>query len=84
MINQLFIMDGYGVYVWSAFLFTMLSFISLYLLIKKQLVREQAIFVSKFLNLSEKKLEAVKTKKINKIIFCIKVSRNIYIINFNF
>ena len=66
MINQLFIMDGYGVYVWSAFLFTMLSFISLYLLIKKQLVREQAIFVSEFLNLSEKKLEAVKTKKINK------------------
>jgi heme exporter protein D len=66
MINQLFIMDGYGVYVWSAFLFTMLSFISLYLLIKKQLVREQAIFVSKFLNLSEKKLEAVKAKKINK------------------
>jgi len=38
MINQLFIMDGYGVYVWSAFLFTMLSFISLYLLIKKQLI----------------------------------------------
>jgi len=66
MINQLFIMDGYGVYVWSAFLFTMLSFISLYLLTKKQLVREQAIFVSEFLNLSEKKLEAVKTKKINK------------------
>tara|TARA_B110000438_G_scaffold109812_1_gene107717 strand:- start:4718 stop:4951 length:234 start_codon:yes stop_codon:yes gene_type:complete len=66
MINQLFIMDGYGVYVWSAFLFTMLSFMSLYLLVKKQLVREQAIFVSKFLDLSEKKLEAVKTKKINK------------------
>ena len=54
MINQLFIMDGHGIYVWSAFLFTMFSFLSLYLIIKAQLVKEQANFANKFYNLSEK------------------------------
>ena len=66
MINQLFIMDGHGIYVWSAFLFTMFSFLSLYLIIKAQLVKEQANFANKFYNLSEKKLATVKVKKINK------------------
>ena len=30
MITELFYMSGYGIYVWSSFAFTFLSFISLY------------------------------------------------------
>ena len=30
MINEIFFMNGYGLYVWSAFAFTLLSFVSLY------------------------------------------------------
>ena len=29
MINEILIMNGYGLYVWSAFAFTLLSFASL-------------------------------------------------------
>jgi heme exporter protein D len=30
MINELLNMNGYGLYVWSAFSFTLLSFLTLY------------------------------------------------------
>ena len=36
MINELFYMSGYGLYVWSAFSFTFLSFTTLYIIIKVQ------------------------------------------------
>ena len=54
MINELFIMNGYGIYVWSAFAFTILNFLSLYLIIKIQYMKEKNKFVTKFgtLNLS--------------------------------
>ena len=41
MINEIFLMNGYGVYVWSSFLFTLLSFLSLYVVINIQYVREK-------------------------------------------
>jgi len=34
-------MNGYGPYVWSAFIFTLVSFVSLYLVTKLQLLKEQ-------------------------------------------
>ena len=34
MINDVLLMNGYGLYVWSAFVFTLLSFASLYVIIK--------------------------------------------------
>ena len=34
MITELFYMSGYGIYVWSSFAFTFLSFISLYVVTK--------------------------------------------------
>ena len=43
MINEIISMNGYGVYVWSAFIFTMISFVTLYSIIKVQLVKEQKI-----------------------------------------
>ena len=66
MINQLFLMNGYGIYVWLAFGFTIFCFISLYLITKFQLTREQNKFANKFAKLSQVKIELAKTQKINK------------------
>ena len=46
MITELFYMDGYGIYVWSSFAITLLSFISLYFLTKKQYVKEKNKFIA--------------------------------------
>ena len=34
MINEILLMNGYGLYVWSAFAFTLLSFATLYVVTK--------------------------------------------------
>ncbi len=53
MILDLILMNGYGVYVWSAFAFTIISFSSLYLIIKLQLKKEQKRFEENFSALTE-------------------------------
>ena len=55
MITDLFLMNGYGVYVWSAFAFTLISFLSLYFIISLQLKKEQKRFKENFSMLSEEK-----------------------------
>ena len=40
MISELLFMNGYGIYVLTAFSFTLLSFATLYLVIKAQFVKE--------------------------------------------
>ena len=66
MINEIISMNGYGLYVWSAFSFTLISFGSLFLLTKFQLLKEQRKFVYKFGLLSTKKVRAAKKQYINK------------------
>ena len=39
---DLFIMNGYGLYVWSAFAFTLFNFLILYKVTSKQLIKEKA------------------------------------------
>jgi len=39
MINEIFFMNGYGTYVWSAFAFTLISFVSLYFVITYKVVK---------------------------------------------
>ena len=69
MINEIISMNGYGIYVWSAFSFTLISFAVLYLVIKVQLVKEQSKFNSKFASLtSEKIITAKKQATIRKIL----------------
>ncbi len=63
MINDIISMNGYGIYVWSAFSFTLISFGVLYLVIKNQLVKEKIKFNTKFLTLSSEKKEAVRAKE---------------------
>ena len=57
MISDLFSMNGYGVYVWSAFAFTLIGFLSLYFIINLQLKKEQKRF--------EKNFSALKKEKYN-------------------
>ena len=66
MINEIFFMNGYGFYVWSAFLFTLLSFVSLYALIKIQYVRERDKFIKKFGILNSEKAAIAGSQSINK------------------
>ena len=66
MINEIFLMNGYGPYVWSAFIFTLVSFASLYLLTKLQLLKEQKKYISKFGSLSKTKIVVAREQKIHK------------------
>jgi len=66
MINELLFMNGYGVYVLSAFSFTLLSFTALYLVTKIQFVKEQSKFVAKFGSLNIEKANSAKSQRINK------------------
>ena len=66
MISEFLNMNGYGLYVWSAFLFTIISFTTLYLITKTQYIKERNKFVSKFGELDSKKAEVAKSQTINK------------------
>ena len=66
MISEFLNMNGYGLYVWSAFSFTIISFTTLYLITKTQYIKERNKFVSKFGDLDSKKAEVAKSQTINK------------------
>ena len=73
MINEIISMNGYGLYVWSAFSFTLLSFVSLFLVIKLQLLKEKRKFVSKFSSLNAEKAKIAESHIINQEILSITV-----------
>ena len=64
MINEIISMDGYGLYVWSAFSFTLISFAVLYTVIKIQLVKEQMKIKQKFARLNYNKIKSAETQNI--------------------
>ncbi|WP_075522044.1 hypothetical protein [Candidatus Pelagibacter communis] len=66
MINEFFYMNGYGLFVWSAFCFTLISFIALYTVIKIQYIKEKNKFISKYGALDSKKAEIARSHSINK------------------
>ena len=68
MINEILFMNGYGLYVWSAFLFTLLSFVSLYVVIKIQYIKEKNKFIAKFGTLKSDRAALAKSQSINKVI----------------
>jgi len=63
MISEILNMNGYGAYVLSSFLFTLVSFGILYSVIKIQLNKELKIFETKFNNLEIEKAEIAKKQK---------------------
>tara|TARA_B100001996_G_C18542801_1_gene547608 strand:- start:689 stop:922 length:234 start_codon:yes stop_codon:yes gene_type:complete len=77
MINEIFSMNGFGLYVWSAFSFTLLGFVILYVVIKINLVKEQKNFFVKFGMLDKAKAKAAKTQTINKEILVNTISSKI-------
>ena len=66
MIYEFVLMNGYGLYVWSAFAFTFLSFISLYLITKKQYSKEKNKFIAKFGTLNSERAAFAKSQIINR------------------
>jgi len=63
MISEALNMNGYGVYVFSSFVFTLVSFGVLYSVIKIQLKKELKVFETKFNNLEIEKAEIAKKQK---------------------
>ena len=66
MIENLFFMNGYGMYVWSAFSFTLISFLTLFLIIKNQYNKEKNKFLAKFGSLDSERATYAKSQNINK------------------
>ena len=60
MTNEILFMNGYGIYVWSSFIFTLGSFLTLYLVIKSELIKEQNKFEIKFKKLEPEKVVLAK------------------------
>ena len=66
MINETLLMNGYGLYVWSAFAFTLLSFVSLFVVTKIQYIKEKKKFIAKFGTLNSERAAFAKSQSINK------------------
>ena len=66
MITDLISMNGYGVYVWSAFAFTLIGFFSLYIVVNLQLKKEQKRFEENFSTLSDEKYNVAINQEIHK------------------
>ena len=66
MINETLAMNGYGIYVWSAFAFTLLSFAILYVVTKIQYIKEKNKFIAKFGTLNSERAVFAKSQSINK------------------
>ena len=59
-------MNGYGIYVWSSFLFTFLVCLFLFLKTKKTLKKLEKDFIKETQALSDEQLEDLKKQKVAK------------------
>ena len=66
MIKEFLLMDGFGLYVWSAFGFTLFNFVTLYIFTKIQYVKEKNKFIAKFGTLNSERAAFEKSQSINK------------------
>ena len=67
MINLL-LMNGFGFYVWSAFAFTLINFLMLYIIINRQLVKENKKFELKFNHLEKIKYTEAYKQRTNQVL----------------
>ena len=63
---EIFLMDGYGVYVWSSFGFTFLVCLFLYIRTKKTLKKLEKGFIKEAQNLPEEQFKDIRKQKIAK------------------
>ena len=61
---NIFFMDGYGIYVWSAFVFTFLVCFILFFKTKRSLNKLENDFKEEVKKLSAEKVDTLKTRKI--------------------
>ena len=66
MIYETLFMNGYGLYVWSAFAFTFFCFASLFVFTKIQYTKEKNKFIAKFGTLNSERAAFAKSQSINK------------------
>ena len=67
MINLL-LMNGYGFFVWSAFAFTLINFFTLYIIINRQLIKENKKFELKFNRLEKIKYTEAYKQRTNQVL----------------
>ena len=67
MINLL-LMNGYGLFVWSAFAFTLINFLTLYVIINRQLIKENKKFELKFIHLEKIKYTEAYKQRTNQVL----------------
>ena len=65
---KLLLMNGFGFYVWSAFAFTLINFLTLYLIINRQLVKENKKFELKFNHLEKNKYKEAYNQRTNQVL----------------
>ena len=63
---EFFILNGYGQFVWPAFFFTFASCLILYLRTKKELKKQEKMFLDEYKQLHTLKIRVVEGKKITK------------------
>tara|TARA_Y100000590_G_scaffold49164_2_gene51971 strand:+ start:1835 stop:2059 length:225 start_codon:yes stop_codon:yes gene_type:complete len=66
MILEYLILDGYGQFVWPAFIFAFVSCVALYLKTKKELQNQEKLFFSKYGKLQTSKINISEEEKIIK------------------
>ena len=66
MISELIYMNGYGLYVWSAFIFTFLVCLILFLKTKKSLNKVEKDFHEEVKKLSAEQVETLSKAKISR------------------
>ena len=65
---DLLLMNGYGLFVWSAFAFTLVNFLTLYIIINRQLVKENKKFELKFNHLEKIKYKEAYKQRTNQVL----------------
>ena len=60
---ELFILGGYGQFIWPAFIFTFLSCLILYLKTKKEFLRQEKKFLEEFKTIESRKIKIIKEKE---------------------
>ena len=63
---NVFLMNGYGIYVWSSFLLTLLVCLFLFLRTRKTLKKLEKDFIKETENLSQQQFEDLKKQRIVK------------------
>ena len=63
---ELLILGGYGQFVWPAFTFTFVSCVMLYIRTKKELQKQEKMFLKEYEKLQPAEVRATKEKKITK------------------